>query len=140
MQSSRAILDALRGKGHRITLARSAVVELFVKIHKPLSAAQVQTLLKKKAVSPNATTVYRELQFLEKEGILSTVHFKDGVARYELSSLPHHHHLVCVSCDAVEDVHMEHDLHAVEKNIAKSTGFAVQEHALEFYGTCRRCR
>lgn len=140
MQKSDEILATLRTGGHRITTARKAVVTLFAKHHTPLSAADVLTLLNKASVKPNTTTVYRELQFLVEEDILSTIHFQDGVVRYELASLPHHHHLVCMSCSTVTDVHMESDLHAVEKKIAKSTGFSVAHHALEFYGTCKRCR
>lgn len=140
MHESDTILAALRADGNRITQARKAVVEIATTHHKPLSAADVQTLLQKRSLKANATTVYRELQFLAKQGVLSTVHFKDGIVRYELASLPHHHHVVCMACSSVEDVHMESDLKTIEKSIGKATGFAVKEHALEFYGTCRRCR
>lgn len=134
------ILTALRNNGRRITAVRTAVIDLFTSRHVPMSAADVRAHLARNGIRPNATTVYRELQFLAEEGILTTVHFQDGVTRYELGSLPHHHHLVCTSCNGVTDVHMESDLHAVERKIARSTGFAVAHHALEFYGTCRRCR
>lgn len=140
MAQEHPVLQRLRADGNRITRARRAAVEIFAKRHIPMSAADVLAALRKRSVAANPATVYRELRFLEREGVLSSVHFKDGIVRYELADLPHHHHLVCTSCNVVADVHMHGDLAAFEKRIARKTGFAVSDHTLEFYGTCRRCR
>lgn len=140
MITATSLIDRLRADGHRITAGRKAVVELLTRHTKPLGALEVQTLLEAKKTPVNLTTAYRELQFLAEQGIVKTVQFNDGVQRYELSGLPHHHHLVCKSCKNVEDIAMEHDLARMEKTIARSKGFNVTEHALEFYGTCRNCR
>ncbi len=87
------------------------------------------------------TTVYRELEFLRQQGILVPVSFADGVQRYESAELEHHHHLICIQCNAIEDVHIEHgELDKAEKVIAKTTGFEVFQHSLEFYGHCRKCQ
>lgn len=139
MSTTTSFIDRLRADGHRITEARKAVLDLLTKNTKPLGAQEIHALLEKKKATCNVTTAYRELQFLAEQGIVKTVQFQDGVQRYELASLPHHHHLICTECKTVEDVHMEHDLHTVEKNISRSTGFSIREHALEFYGICKRC-
>lgn len=136
---SKETLSSLRTRGRRITPVRGAIVELFHDHTSPLSAQDVARLLEKKSLKANTTTVYRELQFLLEEKILQTVHFKDGVQRYERTELPHHHHLVCLSCNGVEDIHMDHDLASVENKIKKEKKFDVLHHALEFYGTCRKC-
>ncbi len=138
--TSATILSNLSNGGHRITSARRAVTELMSKQTKPLSALDVHQLLEKKNISMNATTVYRELQFLTEQKILKTVQFHDGVQRYELSTLPHHHHLVCLSCNTVEDIEMNHELSSVEQTIAKTKKFAVERHSLEFYGQCAKCQ
>ncbi len=131
-------IGQLKERGHRITAARKSIVELLTKNTKPLGALDVHRLLSKK-ISINPTTVYRELQFLAEEGLLSTVQFHDGVQRYESASLPHHHHLVCLSCNEVEDVHVDHELSAVERTIEKTKRFTVERHSLEFYGKCGKC-
>ncbi len=140
MQETDRVLAALRASGKRLTNARKAIVGIVTTHDKPLSALDMQALLTRKKLSVNATTIYRELQFLEAEGIVKGVHFQDGVQRYERTSLPHHHHLVCLSCDAVEDVHMDRELSTIETRIRKAHRFDVESHSLEFYGRCHNCR
>ena len=67
-------------------------------------------------------------------------------ARYELAEdlTEHHHHLVCRSCGAVEDVSVPRSLeramaHAVS-DAADQMGFAAVSHRLDLIGTCRNCR
>jgi len=70
----------------------------------------------------------------------------DEYARYELAeefSGRHHHHLVCVSCGAVEDFEVPR---RVEKGLADAmgrlitdSGFRAEAHRLDLLGTCARC-
>ncbi len=123
-----------------MTRARMAIVEIVLAAGTPMSAQDVCAALKKRAVSANVTTVYRELEFLREQGICVPVTLLDGVQRYESASLVHHHHLVCVECNAIHDVVLPHEeLHAAEKQIKKTHGFTVRQHALEFYGQCKKC-
>lgn len=134
-----SILERLKTQGFRLTAARKQLVELFGKECHPVSAADVLAMLKKHGLNVNTTTAYRELTFLEEQGIIRSVHFQDGVQRYESADLPHHHHAICVSCHRVEDIEMEHNFSAVERQIKKQKNFAVSHHSLEFYGRCGRC-
>jgi Fe2+ or Zn2+ uptake regulation protein len=133
------MIDLLKERGFRMTNARKHIVAMFDTDCEPMSALDVQRRLKKKKIDANQTTVYRELAFLEEQGLLQSVSFHDGVQRYELASLPHHHHMVCMKCKAVEDVTMEDELHAIEKKIAKKKQFTILRHSLEFYGFCKKC-
>lgn len=140
MESASAI-DALKKAGHRMTAARTAIVDIVLSAGTPLSAQDVSAALAKRAVSANVTTVYRELEFLRERGICAPVTLADGVQRYESAALGHHHHLVCVGCNAIKDVELPHEeLHAAEKRIERSHGFTIVRHALEFYGRCGKCR
>jgi len=51
----------------------------------------------------------------------------------------HHHHVVCALCGATVDF-IDCDLGALEKRLARETGFVMTGHLLEFYGTCPACR
>lgn len=139
MITASAIIDTLKERGHRITLARKAVIALVSKTKNPLSALDVHAGLMKDNMDVSNVTVYRELAFLESEGFLHGDVFKDGVKRYCQSSEGHHHHLVCTGCNTVEDVHMDHDLDAIEQKIRKEKSFTIQSHSLEFYGLCPEC-
>lgn len=138
--SAEQAVEALKKAGFRITVARRAIVDVVLASAAPVSAQGVSAALRKRGVSANVTTVYRELEFLRERGICMSVTLQDGVRRYESAALGHHHHLVCLECDAIQDVELPHDeLHAAEKRIEKTHGFTVRQHALEFYGRCKNC-
>lgn len=135
-----SILTALKQNGHRITAGRKAVVSALATMTTPIGATELHAMLAKKRINVNKVTVYRELAFLEEQGIAIAVTFKDGTKRYEIADTDHHHHhLICTSCQSVQDVEMAHDLDDVEKKIRKDKSFTVQSHSLEFYGLCKRC-
>ncbi len=120
--------------GLRNTKVRKLCISQFLSATGPIDA----TLLIDK-LQVNKTTVYRELATLVSKGILSEIDFGDGKKRYELSTLSHHHHLVCVKCKSVSEYKVETDLSLEEKNIQRNFSFTVQKHTLEFFGICRSC-
>ncbi|OGP13447.1 MAG: hypothetical protein A2054_05325 [Deltaproteobacteria bacterium GWA2_55_10] len=135
------ILSNLSEAGFRLTRLRRAVIEIFLGSTLPLSAVDIIARLEKKKAAFNKTTVYRELAFLKETGIVKEIQFlHERVKRYELSSLDHHHHLICLKCKKVEDVVLESHLEEQEEKILRSTGFHVLNHSLEFLGICHSCR
>jgi Fe2+ or Zn2+ uptake regulation protein len=139
--SSEQLIDALRTKGFRITKIRQAMIEALVAARNPVSAPQLLEQVSLKHPSVNKTTIYRELDFLADNQILSEIDILDGMKRYEiLHPNHHHHHLVCTSCRDIQCVEVpHHDLHALEGKIQQTHDFTVQSHVLEFFGLCKKC-
>lgn len=133
------ILQNLKDKGHKITKVRSALVEILGKTSTPLSITELITKLKSHGLNPNKTTVYREIEFLNKLGVAEGVDFGEGKKRYE-SSADHHHHIICVNCKKVTDIHMEKDIESFNAKIAKDAGYKPAGHSLEFFGLCENCQ
>jgi len=126
----------IKKRGHRLTKARSTILDLFKKAKAPLTAQELLRSLKKS----HKTTVYRELDFLVKEKFIHKVDFGDQIKRYELMSQAHHHHVICIKCNTVKDVQIKRNICDQNRAIAKQTGFEVTRHALEFFGLCNRCK
>lgn len=125
----------------RQTKARRAFIEIFSATHTPLSAVLILEALRKKSIEVNKTTVYRELERLEKLGIIHEVQMKDRKRFYELASRSHHHHLICMQCESVEDIDLsEKELVREERKITTEKKFMVIRHSLEFFGLCQKCR
>ena len=137
--NSEQILIKLKKDGHRFTKIRKSILDLLIKEPKPFSPLQLQKILLKNKISANKTTIYRELSFLRDQNIVVELQFKDNVKRYEIITEKHHHHIVCLNCDRVEDVELKKDLQREEKNIAKNKRFKIINHSLEFYGVCNNC-
>lgn len=115
------------------------MIEILAGGGKPRSVADLIGALAERRLAVNKTTLYRELEFLQKQGIVTDVRLNERQVRYELAG-DHHHHLVCTTCDAVEDVEISDDLKNQEKRIELETKFKIQRHALEFFGLCRVCQ
>ncbi len=134
------ILSILRKQGMRLTRTRSILLDLFLENHQPLSALILKQALKKRGHDVNKTTVYRELERLEKVGILHSIRLQDRKQYFELVSRGHHHHLVCLECDQVLDIAFQDaSLLKQAEVLSKKVNFLIATHAIEFYGKCRSC-
>ena len=125
----------------RITPARQKIVEIFDSTKKPISAPQLKILLEKSDIRVNKTTIYREVGYLSKLGIINEVKLDSQIAYYESAHMTHHHHLVCKKCGEISDVsceEFEEVMNAIAVKAAGS-GFRVEKHDLEFYGKCSDC-
>lgn len=140
MQTLEHILVQLKTNGHRLTQIRKAILSLLIKSPEPFSSPDLQSLLLQKKMLVNKTTVYRELAFLKKQNIVRELQFRDSIKQYEIMPENHHHHIVCVNCEKVEDVELNKDLDKTEKAISKSMNFKIINHSLEFFGLCAKCK
>lgn len=134
------IIGGLKASGERMTVARREIIRAFTGSSSPLSAIAILEYLKKKNISANKTTVYRELKFLAKKSIVRAIQFDERNRRYELAPEEHRHHLICTTCKRIDDVVLNHDLDDVEQRVRDQKKFKVERHALEFYGVCEMCQ
>lgn len=134
------ILAELADEGFRITMLRRALIELMTQLERPFSVDEIRHLLKQKGIATYRGSLYREIEFLTKMRIIEHIIFHDGVLRYELSDRIHHHHLVCLNCNQVQDVELKQELDDEEKRISRKTKFQIIRHSLEFFGLCVNCR
>jgi Fur family ferric uptake transcriptional regulator len=50
----------------------------------------------------------------------------------------HHHHVICSQCGRTNEID-DGDLRAVVNEIARRTGYRVDDHRLELFGLCPVC-
>ena len=131
-------LDAewLRERGLRATPARLAMLGRLRERAEPLSLADLRESLPGREA---ASTAYRMVRDFQRAGILRSVPSAKGL--YELSDLPHHHHLICVRCGSLEDI-VSCGVEAVaERAVKRSRRFAKSVgHALEVFAVCKSCK
>jgi Fur family ferric uptake transcriptional regulator len=133
----------LSRQGVRLTGPRRAVVEALARHARPLSVAELHARLKRRKV--NLVSVYRTVHLLARMGLLRTADTSRGIQRYELDEqfTGHHHHLICQSCGAVEDVAgcllADRALELLRREVRRAQRFRVTGHDLKLFGLCRRC-
>ena len=124
----------------RFSAVRNFILDLLVENDNPLSVFDLQKIFKFKKILANKTTIYREINLLKEEGLILEIQLNEKNKRYELASKKHHHHIVCVNCNKIEDVVLENDLKDQEKKISKNKKFKIINHSLEFFGICDKCQ
>lgn len=137
-----AVEMRLRSVGQRYTAQRRALVEALRRAGNPVA---IPDLADPHRGLPQSS-VYRNLAVLEQAGAVRRVVTGEEFGRYELAEdlTEHHHHLVCRSCGAVEDVAVtatfERQVARTVTDVADRTGFSAVSHRLDLIGTCRNCR
>lgn len=125
----------------RNTRARQNLIKIFNNSRRPLSVRDIIAALKKAGLSPNKTTVYRQIEKLTELRFIKKLRINDGGFSYELNNArDHHHHIICNNCEKIQDVIFAADLARQERTIARKTNFSEINHNLEFYGICSDCR
>jgi Fur family transcriptional regulator, ferric uptake regulator len=129
---------ALQSKGFKATQGREAVLALLDRNRKPQTAAGILAGMRKPKM--DQATLYRILEAFERKGMVKKIEFKKGYAFYEIADQAHHHHVICTSCNRMEDIHLPHELEDQGRQIEKQTKFKVQDHTVEFFGLCPDCK
>jgi Fe2+ or Zn2+ uptake regulation protein len=129
------LVDKLRDQGFKITHPRYQVIEHVAKREDNFTAEELAAEL----APVGRATVYRTIKILVDQGLLCRVVLGDGSVCYRAGHLAHHHHLVCISCGATEDVHLS-DVEDVISKVREATDYEVVSHRIEVYGFCPRCR
>ena len=132
--------EQLKKSDLRQTETRRVLLELLHQASGPLAPPEIVTLCHQAGRKANKTTIYRDLAAMERAGILRKVIVSDRRQYFELTERGHHHHFICNECEEISDVIID-EKSIMEKatRIGERIGFTIAAHAMEFYGTCRRC-
>jgi Fur family ferric uptake transcriptional regulator len=132
-------LDALRAKGHRITLPRRWTLKILLQEGDHVTCEQVQALLAKQDIQVNTASVYRALQWLKENGIVAQTDLGTGADVYSLVGSRPHHHLVCLNCDGIIDA--PDDLFDdLRKRLLQDYHFKARIDHFAIFGVCEHCQ
>lgn len=130
-------IDALRGRGVRMTPQREAVVRAVFGARGHVTAESVHASIRRRMRGVNLTTVYRTLQLLEDLGFVDHAHLGHEAATWTPAG-PGHHHLVCSVCGAVSEL-PNAVLEPFSAQLEETTGFRLDVAHFALTGTCRDC-
>lgn len=99
------------------------------------TAESVYRRLKHAQRGMSQATVYRTLEFLEREGLIRRVSGPEAVARFD-ANIEFHQHLFCRVCGSLIDVVVPG---LSEPRLPRVRGFKVEELDIRLVGRCRRC-
>ncbi len=121
------------------TSTRRGVLDLLRAEQRYLTAAAIFRLLKTANPKLALSTVYRTLELLSALGSISSRNEASGESSYVFCTDEHHHHAICTVCGHVDEVDCD-AMEQFKRTLLAHQSFALDEHSIEFYGRCARCR
>lgn len=132
----------LKSMDQRYTAARRNLVDVLLAAGRPVTLPDIADVAPDLAQS----SVYRNLDVLERSGVIRRISAGSEYAHFELAEdlMGHHHHLICVDCGLIDDVQLDDDLERLVEQrlaaLAKRSGFDPLHHSLDLHGRCAQCQ
>lgn len=135
-------VERFRKNGYKITPQRQEILKVFIdnRNNRPLSAEEIHRKVVENYTNIGMDTVYRNLNVFLELGIINKLNFREGKNRYELNSGKHHHHLVCLTCGATEEIDFCPFKTLDREKIEQEKRFEIKKHSFEIFGYCQLCR
>ncbi|MEK6557853.1 MAG: transcriptional repressor [Candidatus Margulisiibacteriota bacterium] len=134
-----AFYTLLDAKKLNRTWQRDAVLDVFLKADRHVSAGQLTSLVQKKYPSVGSATVYRTIQLIKESGVACEMDLGEGKKYEPQRGSEHHDHLVCENCATTIEFY-DRSLEDCKAKIAKNHGFSMTSHKLVLYGVCKSCQ
>ncbi|MFL5309760.1 MAG: Fur family transcriptional regulator [Myxococcales bacterium] len=136
-----AFAEHCRMNGLSVTRQRLAIFQALAGSRAHPSAEDIHKAVRRRLPHLSLATVYKNLEALRDIGAVSDVNALHEHGRYE-AALPGtgagtpHHHLVCVDCRKVVDLH---DSRLDDLRVADAKGFEVRALKVQVEGVCPDC-
>lgn len=133
------IARQLRQAGYRLTPQRQFILDAVCELGGHVTPDTVFQHVQSRTSALNLTTVYRNLQFLTDQKILTETHLGNGKLGYEMADSDLHHHLMCTACG--HSLSIDHAAIAdFYKRMAVEHDFQIEMNHITFRGLCPECR
>ena len=140
-ESTAPLGERLRARGLRLTAQRQRVLAAVTALeHATPEAigARLRSEAEPGGTAPDTSTVYRNLELLERLGLVWHTHLGKGAPVYH--SAEHRHlHVACSSCGLVTTVDPAL-LESAAERLKADEGFEIDIGHVALSGTCRECR
>jgi Fur family ferric uptake transcriptional regulator len=132
------IVTVLDRAGYRLTEPRRSLAALIASRDGHFTAGELVTEARARRLGVGRATVFRTLDVLEGLGAVERLDLPSGEHTYVVCDPAHHHHVVCSRCGRTDEID-DAGLRKVVREVARRTGYRVDEHRLELFGLCPAC-
>lgn len=132
------ILARLRELGGRATPARRVLLSALLDTPGHHSAEELAAAVRARAPGVNISTVYRNLEELERLKVVDRTHLGHGPATYHLATTAHGH-LVCENCGSMTEIPAV-VFTSLAETVRAQYGFTAEPRHFAILGTCANCR
>ena len=130
--------NALRAAGHRLSTSRRRLLEALCAATLPITAEEIAIGLAGDTRSSDISSIYRNLELLEREGLVYHLHLGRGPRHYRLVGASDACYLVCAHCERVDAVPSS-DLDDARAAILARLGYRPSFMRFPVVGLCIDC-
>ncbi|RRD95736.1 transcriptional repressor [Clostridiales bacterium COT073_COT-073] len=134
--------EILKRGGYKLTNQRKVVLETLYNHRKAhLTVDEVYQFVRETNPEIGLATVYRNIQILNRLGIIEKISFDDKDIRYEIfyEDIPiHHYHLICRQCGNVDELELDF-MDRYKGMLEAEKGFEALDAQIKIYGICKNC-
>lgn len=132
------VAESFRQRGVQVTAQRLAVMRA-VSRHPHATTDEIEEVVREEIGAVSRQAVYDALGILTDKGLIRRIQPARSPARYENRVDDNHHHVVCRSCGATEDVDSAVG-HTLCLTASHDHGFVVEEAEVIYWGICPVCQ
>lgn len=129
----------MRSLGMRVSAARRAVLQILFAAGEPLRAERIANGLDGRFDRSDLGSVYRNLEALERAGIVRHFHLGHAAGLYAVATPEPREYLLCETCGAVREV-VPAQLDRVRRIIRERFGLEARFSHFPIVGSCASCR
>jgi Fur family ferric uptake transcriptional regulator len=129
----------LQQNGFRVTQPRLQVMGILADSVIPLTPPELYQRSLELDSPPGIASVYRTLEMLNDLGLIQQIHQPGGCHAICPAVEGHKHLLICTSCGQIRVVEGNEEVSDYISRIEEQTGYQVEEHWLQLFGTCQDC-
>jgi Fur family ferric uptake transcriptional regulator len=138
MADEKQLLAGLDAAGHNATDARREIAALVAAQAGHFTALDLLETARRERRPVARATVFRTLELLAQAGLIERLDLPNGEHAYVRCEPAHHHHVVCTRCGRTVEI-ADCGLTAVAAAIKRETGYEIDSHRTELFGTCPDC-
>jgi Fur family transcriptional regulator, peroxide stress response regulator len=125
-------------KATRMTKQKKIILDVLRSTKSHPTADWIYEQARKELPDISLGTVYRNLNLLRDMGEIMELNYGSTFSRFDGN--PHnHYHFACKGCERVFDIEIPL-ANEMERNVEVISGFEVDFHRIEFYGSCDECK
>jgi Fur family ferric uptake transcriptional regulator len=126
-------VQVLRARGLRLSTSRRLILQALFASEEPVSADKLARTLQLEL-----TSVYRNLETLERHGLVQHVHLGHGAGLYTLVGRGKREYLYCERCGAVRTAAPD-ELEPVKHVVSDLFGYETRFSHFALVGVCPKC-
>jgi len=130
--------EILRAAGHRVSAPRRLLLEGLLRADGPVSAELLAAGIGGGGTPSDLPSVYRNLELLEKLGLVRHVHIGHGPGLYALAGEASRCYVVCEHCNRLSRLPLA-EVEAIQARIEELTGYEAHFSHFPVLGLCPTC-